>query len=77
MLEFFSHHLLSLLLWTPALAAAVLFVLPNRDRVLRVFAIAASVWPLALSVALWIAYDGAAAGFQFEERCTWYAAVGS
>jgi NADH-quinone oxidoreductase subunit M len=75
--DFILDHLLSLILWTPALAAALLFLLPGRERILKAFAIGASLVPLVLSVILWAAYDGAAAGFQFEERLTWYAAIGS
>jgi NADH-quinone oxidoreductase subunit M len=77
MADIILDHLLSLILWTPALAAALLFLLPGRERILKAFAIGASLVPLALSVILWAAYNGAAAGFQFEERLTWYAAVGS
>jgi NADH-quinone oxidoreductase subunit M len=77
MTEFISDHLLSLILWTPALAAALLFLLPGRERVLKAFAVCASLVPLGLSILLWASYNGAAAGFQFEERMTWYAAIGS
>lgn len=77
MTDFFSHHLLSLILFAPALAAALLFLLPDRERILKSFAVIASLVPLGLSIAVWIGYDGAAAGFQFEERLAWYAAIGS
>jgi NADH-quinone oxidoreductase subunit M len=77
MTEFIFDHLLSLILWTPALAAALLFLLPGRERVLKAFAVCASLVPLGLSILLWASYNGAAAGFQFEERMTWYAAIGS
>jgi NADH-quinone oxidoreductase subunit M len=77
MLDFLAHHLLSFILWTPALAAGVLFLLPDRERWWRTFALAASLVPLGLSSALWLGYDGAAGGFQFEERAVWYAAIGS
>ncbi|MGB7539782.1 MAG: NADH-quinone oxidoreductase subunit M [Anaerolineales bacterium] len=77
MTDFILDHLLSLILWTPALSAALLFLLPGRERLLKTFAVGASLIPLALSVFLWAAYNGAAAGFQFEERLTWYAAIGS
>lgn len=75
--DFISHHLLSLILFTPALAAALLFLLPGRERPLKMFAVAASLLPLGFSIALWALYDGAAGGFQFAERWTWYAAIGS
>ncbi len=74
---FISRHLLSLILFTPALAAALLFLLPAREKLLRGFALGASFIPLALSVALWIGYNGAAAGMQFTERLAWYPAIGA
>ncbi len=77
MTDFFSRHLLSLILFAPVLAAALLFLLPDSDRILKFFAVIASLVPLGLSIAVWIGYDGAAAGFQFEERLAWYAAIGS
>jgi len=77
MTEFFSHHLLSLILWTPALAAALLFLLPDRGRILKVFAVGASLIPLGLTMAVWVGYDGAQAGFQFAERAPWYPAIGA
>jgi NADH-quinone oxidoreductase subunit M len=77
MTDFLLRHLLSFLLWSPALAAGFLFLLPGRGRILRAFAVGASLAPLILSVLLWSAYDGGAAGMQFEERAAWYAAIGS
>ena len=77
MTDFIRDHLLSLILWTPALAAALMFLLPGRERLLKAFAVGASLVPLGLSILLWVSYNGAAAGFQFEERLTWYAAIGS
>jgi NADH-quinone oxidoreductase subunit M len=77
MTDFFLHHLLSFILFTPALAAALLFLLPDRERVLKSFAVVASLVPLALAIAVWAGYDGTAGGFQFEERMAWYAAIGS
>jgi NADH-quinone oxidoreductase subunit M len=77
MTDFLCHHLLSLILFTPALAAGILFLLPDRARWLRIFAFAAALIPLGLSVVAWLGYRAAAGGFQFEERVVWYAAIGS
>jgi NADH-quinone oxidoreductase subunit M len=77
MSDFLVHHLLSLILFTPALAAAVLFLLPGRDRLLKGFAFSASLLPLALSIGLWIGYNLPSAGLQFEERVAWFSAIGS
>jgi NADH-quinone oxidoreductase subunit M len=77
MIDFISHHLLSLILVAPALAAALLFLLPDRGRLLKSFAVLASLVPLGLAVAVWAGYDSAAGGFQFVERAAWYEAIGS
>ena len=77
-MEFVESHLLTLILFLPALAAVVIMALP-RDRVglIRGFAFAASLIPLGLSIWLWLAYDAGHSGYQFVEQADWYRAVGS
>jgi len=77
MFDLIAHHLLSLILFAPALGAVLLFLLPGREKLLRGFALGASLIPLALSIGLWIGYNSSAAGMQFEERLAWYPAIGS
>ncbi|MBN1439334.1 MAG: NADH-quinone oxidoreductase subunit M [Anaerolineales bacterium] len=77
MTDFLSRHILSLLLFSPALGAGLLFLLPGRGKMLKAFAFAASLIPLGLAAALWLGYDGAAGGYQFQERTAWYPAVGA
>jgi len=75
-MDLFNSHLLSLILFSPAVAALVMLLLPGeKTRLLRWAAFVLSLIPLALSVVLWVRYDPALAGYQFEEQATWYAAI--
>ncbi len=75
-MDFFQNNLLTLILWTPALAAIVMLLLPrSKVRLIRWFAFLSSLLPLVLSLVLWFRYDAAQAGFQFMERMVWYEAV--
>ena len=77
-MDFLNSHLLSLILFIPAVAAVVMFFLPKDEvKFLHWFAFVASLIPFALSVYLWIQFKPDAAGFQFQEQYTWYAAIGS
>jgi len=77
-MNFVAAHLLSLILFTPAIAGALMLVLPGgAKRLLRWFALAASLIPFVLSIYLWLQFRPDAAGFQFEEQYTWYAAINS
>jgi len=73
-----ENNLLSLILWTPALVAAIVLLMPRSQvKLIRWIAFLGSLLPLALSIVLWFRYDAAEAGFQFMERMTWYEAVNS
>jgi NADH-quinone oxidoreductase subunit M len=75
-MEFVTRYLLSLILFTPALAALVLLLVPReRVRQIRWLAFAFSLVPLALSLVLWFGYDPAQAGFQYVEKAAWYDVV--
>ncbi|HUH97557.1 MAG TPA: NADH-quinone oxidoreductase subunit M [Anaerolineales bacterium] len=77
-MDFLSSHLLSLILFVPAASAVVMLFLPKDEvKLLRWFAFAASLIPFALAVYVWIQFKPDAAGFQFSEQYTWYAAIGS
>lgn len=77
-MEFFRDHLLSLILFIPALAGlAILFLPKNEMRLLRWFAFAASLLPFGISVYLLVQFKPDLAGFQFQEQYTWYAAINS
>ena len=77
-MDFLNSHLLSLILFIPAVAAVVMFFLPKDEaKFLHWFAFVASLIPFALSIYLWIQFKPDAVGFQFQEQYAWYAAIGS
>ena len=77
-MDFLNSHLLSLILFIPVLSALVMLFLPKDEvKLLRWFALVASLIPFALSAYLWTQFKSDAAGFQFQEQYTWYAAIGS
>ncbi len=77
-MDFLNTHLLSAILFIPALAAVVLLFLPGEKlKLVRWFALIASLIPFVLSVYLWVSFKSDAPGFQFEEQYAWYSAIGS
>ena len=77
-MNFIDAHLLSLILFVPALAAVIILFLPTgENRLFRWFALAASLIPLVLSLIVWFRFDANQPGFQFEEAYVWYQAIGS
>ncbi|MBN2115359.1 MAG: NADH-quinone oxidoreductase subunit M [Anaerolineales bacterium] len=77
-MNFIDTHLLSLILFVPALAAVIILFLPNgENRVFRWFAFGASFIPFVLSLLVWFRFDANQSGFQFEEIYVWYEAIGS
>src|SRR5689334_5857009 len=77
-MDFINTHLLSTLLFFPVLAAPViLFLPPDRLKLIRWTALLASLVPLLLSLWLWMQFNPAGTGFQFEERYPWYDVIHS
>jgi NADH-quinone oxidoreductase subunit M len=77
-MNFIDTHLLSLILFVPALAAVIILFLPNgENKLFRWFAFGASLIPFVLSLVVWFRFDANQAGFQFEEAYVWYEAIGS
>jgi len=73
---FIQQYLLSLILFVPAAAALLLLFVPGEQkRLIRWLALIASLIPLLLSLVAWANFQRPAAGFQFEEQYTWYAAI--
>ncbi len=71
-----ENHLLSLILFIPTLAGALLLFLPaNRPGLLRWTAFGASLIPFALSLWVWAQFDPGQSGFQFQEQAAWYPAL--
>ncbi len=77
-MNFITEHLLSLILFVPAIAAVIMLFLPEgEDKLARWFAFGASLIPFALSLTVWFNFRSSLPGFQFEESSVWYAAIGS
>jgi len=77
-MEFILNNLLSLILFTPLLAAALLLILPSeQDRLIRWVAFVLSIIPFALTLFLWFKFNQTLPGFQFEQKLVWYTALNS
>ncbi len=77
-MDFILQHLLTLILFTPVIAAVILILLPrDQDNLIRWTAFVLSLIPLGLSVVLWFRFIPDYQGFQFQETFVWYAAINS
>ena len=77
-MNFIDAHLLSLILFIPAIAAVIMLFLPAGEKPLfRWLALGASLIPFILSLIVWFRFDANQPGFQFEEAYVWYEAIGS
>jgi len=77
-MNFIDAHLLSLILFVPAIAAVIILFLPDGEhRLSHWFAFAVSLIPFVLSLVAWFRFDANQPGFQFEESAVWYQAIGS
>ncbi len=77
-MNFIDTHLLSLILFFPALSALVILFLPKgENKLFRWFAFGASLVPFVLSLVAWFRFNSSQLGFQFEESYIWYQAIGS
>jgi len=77
-MDFVNTHLLSLILFLPAISALIMLFLPSTEANLhRWFAFAASLLPFILTLMVWRGFDPSVTGFQFEENYIWYAALHS
>jgi NADH-quinone oxidoreductase subunit M len=74
----YTGHLLSLILFTPSVAALLLLFLPSRwTAFFRWAAFIASLVSFVVTITVWSGYVPATGGFQFTERLQWYAALQS
>jgi NADH-quinone oxidoreductase subunit M len=77
-MDFLNTHLLSLILFLPTIAALIMLFLPsNETKLLRWFALSASLIPFVLTLVLWTNFDPNKTGFQFVEKYVWYEAINS
>jgi NADH-quinone oxidoreductase subunit M len=66
------EYLLTIITFFPLLAVLLMLFIPREEeRSIRRMAVGLSVVPLLLAIYLWLAYDQAAGGFQFEYVAEW------
>ena len=69
--------ILSVIVFTPIVAGMLILLFPaERKNEVRVTALAAATFALALSIWVYFTYDSAAAGYQFQETYNWLPALG-
>ncbi|MBL0061351.1 MAG: NADH-quinone oxidoreductase subunit M [bacterium] len=70
--------ILSLIILCPAIGVVLLFFVPEgKEKIVRGIALAVSIIAAFLSVWMYLAYDRAAAGFQFIEQYAWMPGLNS
>ncbi len=68
---------LSVIVFTPLIAALVILLYkPEQKKAIRITALSAAVFALALSVWVYFTYDKAVAGYQFIEKYIWMPMLG-
>jgi len=73
---FILQHLLSLILFVPAVGALIVLRLPQDDEnLLRWAAFILSLFPLGFALLLWARFDPNQPGFQFEEVAPWFTVI--
>lgn len=77
-MDFFFDHILSIIIFFPAVAALVLFLLPDdEENLIRRLAFIFSLAPLALTLYLWFQFDRSYPTFQFQEVVEWFPSIGA
>jgi len=78
-MDIIENHLLTLILFTPAATALILFILPQwHPGVFRWMALGASLLSFGLSLVVWFNFNpnpDPQAPFQFVEKVVWYDAI--
>ena len=68
---------LSIIVFTPMVAALVLLTIkPEQKKAIRIIALSAAVFALALSTWVYLTYDRGGAGYQFIEKYNWMPMLG-
>ena len=69
-------YLLTIITFLPLVGAIVVLFIPSeREKEIKWTATLISLLPLVLSVLLWLTYDHAIGGMQFEERAVWISSL--
>ncbi len=77
-MNFFADHILTIILFSPLVAAAFLLLLPERqEKLIKWVSFVLSLIPFGFSLALWFMFDRTVSDFQFVEQFIWYSAINS
>ena len=77
-MDFIVRHLLTLILFLPTAAAAVIFFLPNnKEKLIKWTAFLFSLLPLLFTVLLWTGFNADQPGFQYQEQVAWFPSIAS
>lgn len=77
-MDFLQHNLLTLIVFSPLLAALLIFLLPDDEKTLiRRLALLLSLVPLGLGIWAWVSYNRLNPGIQFETQLPWFPAIGA
>ena len=77
-MELFQDHLLSIIIFSPLLAAFFLLLMPGDSKnLIRRLAFVFSLITLGLILYAWFEYDRTQSGLQFEEIVEWFPSIGS
>jgi NADH-quinone oxidoreductase subunit M len=77
-MDFIQENLLLIILLTPMVGALIVLLVPKeRTDAIRWTALLLSLVPLALSIYMWIAYNPALPGYQFEVKYDWFTLINS
>jgi NADH-quinone oxidoreductase subunit M len=76
-----EKYLLTIILFAPSIAAVITLLLPrDAKKTIRIWALVASLIPLAFALTAWFGFDAAvadAAGYKYVVNSPWYAEIGS
>jgi NADH-quinone oxidoreductase subunit M len=79
-MDFLNNNLLTLIVFSPAVFAVLMLIVPAKDKGLKYAALIFSLLTTALTIYLWIAYTSATAdpfGFKFVVSSPWFPQIGS
>ena len=77
-MEFVINNLLTFILFTPVLAAFIIFLIPrDQENLIRWSSFILSFLPLLFTLILWFNFQPNRPGFQFQEQAIWYAPIHS
>ena len=77
-MEFVINNLLTLILFTPVLAALIVFLIPHeQENLIKWGAFILSFLPFIFTLILWFNFQPNRPGFQFQELAIWYPPIHS